>query len=82
MKVHTSVVLQLVRNEQGIQMLLTSQSKELRTYCLYQELLKNVLLELRDSAACCILFKIHIDLETVYFQNTDQVDYKVVFHIL
>ena len=65
MKVYTNVVLQLVRNDQGSQMLLISQSKELEAYCLYQQLLHIFLLKQRDSAVCCILFEIHIDLETV-----------------
>ena len=39
-----------------------------------------MLLELRDSVACCLFFEIHIDLETVYCENTNKVDYKLVFH--
>ena len=33
---------------------------------------------IRTKRQCCVLypFEINIDLETVYFQNTDKVDYK------
>ena len=82
MKVHANVILQLIKSGQGNQMLLRSQSKELRTCYLQQWLLKIFLLELRVSAACYILFEIHIALGIVYFQNIDKVDYKLVFHTL
>ena len=34
--VHTNVILQLVKCDEGNQMLLTCQLKELQKYCLYQ----------------------------------------------
>ena len=36
----------------------------------------------RDNAACCIIFEIHIDLGIVIFQNTIIVHYTLVFHTL
>ena len=61
MKVHTSIVLQLVRNDQDSQMPLTSQSKELRIYCMYQYFLYIFLLDIIiflyvSKGQCCVLY--------------------------
>ena len=63
-------------------MLLTSQLKDLPTYCLYQQLFKIFLLELGDNVAFCILFEIHIDLGIEYSQNADEVDFVLVLQTL
>ena len=72
----------LVKSDQGNQMLLTSQLKDLPTYCLYQQLFKIFLLELGDNVAFCILFEIHIDLGIEYSQNADEVDFVLVLQTL
>ena len=42
----------------------------------------NFSIRTKRRAACCILFEINIDFGTANFQNTNKVNYTLVFHTL